>query len=116
MITIKNLCVPLFVFLTAFSCDKSKDDDKDVVKVTMCYEETKSSDPWSKGENDTELITNVKNYLLSDTIAVIEISISNDGTFETCKAAYCKTGRKIKALINSNDLDKIKKINFYECK
>lgn len=116
MKTIKNFTIPLFVILTAFSCEKSKDDNKQVIKVTTCYDETKSSDPWSKGENDTVLASNVKSYLLADTISVFEVIISNDGTFETCKAAYCKTGRRIKATINSSDLNKIQKLKFYECK
>ena len=112
MKAIINLLISLLITILFASCDKTSDDKKSIV---TCYDETKGSDPWIKGDNDSILIFNVKQYLIADTIAVNEVSISNDGTFETCKAAYCKTGRRIKVIINSNDLEKIQKLRFYEC-
>jgi hypothetical protein len=102
--------VLLLSLLCVVSCNKSNENKS----IMTCYDETKASDPWTKSENDTELIANVKKYL-SDSILVFEISISSDGTFETCKAASCKTGRRIRAKISSNDLSKITKLRFYEC-
>lgn len=106
---IRLLIVLSFMFF--ISCEKNKDEDKTII---TCYEETKASDPWTKSENDYELIINIKNFL-SDSVKVYDVFITDDGTLETCKAAYCKTGRRIKAKIKSDDLSKIEKLKFYEC-
>ena len=111
MKTIKIIFFLLFAILTAFSCEKSKNE-----QTTTCYDETKGSDPWAYAENDSVLITNVRNYLNSHSIVTNSITISNDGTYEACKATSCKTGRKIKTVIDNPYLDKIKNLRFYECK
>ena len=119
MKTIIDCTILLFVILIAFSCNKSKNDKKDnnvITKITTCYNQTGCADPWDKGINDSALVSNVKSFLLSDSINVIDVAISNDGIYEGCKACTCTTGKRIKAVIYNNDLNKIERLRFYKCK
>ncbi len=104
------LCV--VIIFTAFSCEKENDDPD---AILTCYDETECNNPWHRTPYDTKTISNVKDYLSSRDIDVLDIQISNDGVYESCRACFCKTGRRIKVKIKSWDLEKIKEENFYEC-
>ncbi len=116
MKAIINLLILLFVLNLSNSCNKINDESNEVIKIVTCYDETKGSDPWIITENDSILISNVKNYLLTNKISAYDIELTNDGTFETCKATYCKTGRRFKVTVDKKDLNKIQNLRFYECK
>jgi len=121
MKSIFKIALPLFIILTAFSCvdnnEIKKEIEKESAKVTACYDETALADPWFKPKvNDSILISNITKFLVNDSLTVYKIAISLDGQREACKAGFCKTGRRIKALIDRTDLIKIQKIGFYELK
>jgi len=127
MKSIFKIALPLFVFLTTFSCvdnnEVKKEIEKESATLTVCYDETKCADPWSGPKNqfwpelkDSTLMSYAKNYLLADTITIYNITVNHDGQFDPCKASFCTTGRKVKVLIDRTDLIKIQKIKFYECK
>jgi len=127
MKSIFKIALPLFIILTAFSCldnnEVKKEIEKESATLTVCYDETKSADPWFSFSDpnwlklkDSTLISNAKNYLLADTITVHDITVNNDGQFDPCLASICTTGRRVKVLIDRTDLIKIQKIKFYECK
>jgi|GEM_PF-6044759 len=121
MKTILNLCFIFLAISISFSC---KNENSEVKQppilskiITACYDETWSADPWYKPNvNDSTLISNITNFLATDSIPVCEVTISLDGQRDACKSGFCKTGRRIKAIIDRSDLVKIQKIRFYECK
>ena len=106
----KILLLCVVIIFTAFSCEKENDDPD---AILTCYDETQCADPWVKRTQDAETISNVKDYLSSRDIDVLNIQISNDGVYESCRACSCKTGRRIKVKIKYMYLERIKAVHFY---
>jgi len=108
----KILLLCVVIIFTAFSCEKENDDPD---AILTCYDETECNNPWHRTPYDTKTISNVKEYLRSKNINVLDIQITKDGINDFCRACWCRTGRRIKVKIKSWDLEKIIEENFYEC-
>lgn len=106
----KILLLCVVIIFTAFSCEKENDDPD---AILTCYDETQCNDPWDIRPEDAETISNIKKYLSSRNIIVLDIQITKDGINDSCRACPCRTGRRIKVKIKSMDLEKIIEENFY---
>lgn len=118
---IKTILISILVIFASFSCIKKDenhniDENKKEYNLIACYDEIWVNPCWSVRDNDSTIISNVREYLSKDSISAYEISIAKDGIIEDCKVANCKTGRRIKATIKNTDLKKIQELGFYECK
>jgi len=79
------------------------------------YDETGCFDKWGNHDvPDKDKVKNVKKYLRSKQINVLELEITNDGTLEACFACDCRTGKRIKCKIYESDLHKVINENFYQ--
>ena len=107
----KILLLCVVIILTALSCEKENDDSD---AILTCYDETECNNPWDRTPEDAETISNVKEYLRSKNINVLDIQITKDGINDFCRACWCRTGRRIKVKIKSEDLEKIEEEKFYE--
>jgi hypothetical protein len=79
------------------------------------YDETQCMDKWrSSNVSDNEKIKNVKEYLESKDIQVLNVEILTDGPYVDCDACSCTTGKRIKCEIKESDLEKAINERFYQ--
>lgn len=97
----------LICYLTISSCKKEKNEED------YYWLQTKCSDPWKTGENDSDnkVKTSVINFLENEDIKVFDISINHDQTtFQYCEACDCTNGTRI--IVNVDNEEKIKALGF----
>lgn len=109
----KNMTIitlALIGMTTFSSCDKINDT------TWVYYEETGCADPWGTTENTSETDKNkaVKAYFKDKGSKIYKIEITDEGTFEACKACHCKTGKLIKCKIKDEDVDIFLNEGFYQ--
>lgn len=104
---LKVLCISILFIIPNLSCEKRGD------LINLHFNETKCANPWSVSTNDTDYVNEVKSFLEEKNIVIKDISISNDGSFDPCKACFCPSGRKINIQINENDKTLALEIGFY---
>lgn len=82
------------------------------------FAETACANPWMQRgtvmevpRNDTKIISD---WLLENDITPLKITISSNGDKITCYACHCPSGRTVKVLFNTADLEKAKALGFYK--
>jgi hypothetical protein len=88
--TIKALVLLLVFLVTA--CHPQK---KWLQYVTVKYSQTGCADAWQTGATDSITCVNVAAFLSDKNVAVLGVTIKNDGVQELCNACFCKTGNTI---------------------
>lgn len=101
--------IALFLLMLSFvACDKDK------AFISVYYLETSCADQWTRAQNDSETIENLKDYLANQNIKTKDISINRINGGEACLACSCKTGKEISLKVHEKDLSKIKDLDFFE--
>lgn len=88
---------------------------KDVNNRQYYWEQTKCSDPWGTGENDSNLDTTnaIKDFLNDNSINTLSIDFDNNSTLDVgCEACGCGTGQRILISVSELDEEKIENLGF----
>jgi hypothetical protein len=81
------------------------------------FAETQCANPWARmttqvvPQSDTE---SIKNWLSENNITALKIEITVKKDIVTCEACHCPSGRTVKVLFNTADLEKAKSLGFYK--
>lgn len=100
------LCSSILIFL---SCDK------DNRKMEFYWEQTKCSDPWGTGQNDTNMETStaLKEFLDLKGITPINIKFDNNSKLDVfCESCGCGTGKRIILEVLESDESEILLLGF----
>lgn len=102
------ICLSLIVFS---GCKKEEET------TWVYYDETYCSDAWGQHNiAESEKKDNVKKYLETKGVKVLEIEILNDGIEDVCQVCNCKTGKRIKCKTTESDIKTIINAKFYQMK
>lgn len=99
--------ISILILIPCWSCEKKGD------LIVLHFNETKCANPWIVSTNDTDYVDKVKSFLEEKNIVIKDISITNDGLFDPCKACFCPTGRKINIQISDKDKNLALEVGFY---
>jgi hypothetical protein len=89
-------------FILIISCEKNYDN-----LTWASYNETQCANPW-QGNSKYDVLY----YLKGKGIEIFDINIVTYSTGPFCLACTCSSGRIIYVLINENDAEAIKKLEF----
>ncbi|PRY12662.1 hypothetical protein CLV24_10733 [Pontibacter ummariensis] len=113
MKTYLNNCICTATFLVvavlAASCEKEESSTQ------FYWEQTKCSDPWGTGENNTntETILAVTKYLEDKGVSVLNVKFDNRSKLGSlCESCGCGTGKRILITVPEQDYRDIKSLNF----
>lgn len=81
--------------------------------TTLCYYETQCADAYSHGNNDTEHITNINNYLLSNGVTSLNTQLELDSdSVMVCLACVCLSGTKVTIEVDNSDVAEANALGF----
>lgn len=106
-----HLSLLLLFFLLFQSCH----EESHLNGEEFYWDQTACSDPWNTGANspENETIQAVKDYLKDKGVKGIrEVSITNDGIEQDCKACFCTTGNRINVAVNIGQKSKMEELGF----
>ncbi|SIO15444.1 hypothetical protein [Chitinophaga niabensis] len=82
------------------------------------FTETVCANPWMQRVNILEVPRNdakiINDWLVANNITPLKITISVSNGGPTCYACHCPSGRIVKVLFNTADLEKAKALGFYK--
>ncbi len=100
------------------SCKKGDDPDKkDQNEYLYFWDQTKCSDPWGTGENNSNEETSlaVTDFLESEGITVIEVRFDVNSTLDTyCESCGCGTGQRVIVSVAEEDQNRMNRYNFHQ--
>lgn len=103
------LVLSLIAILIFTSCGKDEDGRQ------YYWEQTKCSDPWGTGENDSNLDTTnaLKDFLKDNSINILSINFDNNSTLDVrCESCGCGTGQRMLISVPELDEEKIENLGF----
>lgn len=110
---IRTFPIILMTIISVWSCDQ--DIDKNEAQIDFYWDQTKCSDPWGTGENDSNLETEaaLMGYLKNEGIGVIDIEFNNNSELDPgCESCGCGTGQRIIISVNEEDESKMVELKF----
>ncbi|WP_181163634.1 hypothetical protein [Pontibacter mangrovi] len=99
----------MLVAVLAISCEKEESSTQ------FYWEQTKCSDPWGTGENNTntETVLAVTKYLEDEGISVLNVEFDNNSELDSlCESCGCGTGKRILLIVPEQDYSDIESLNF----
>lgn len=97
----------IFLGAAIVSCHKSKPIGSDEY-ITLKYQQTSCSDPWTNAASDSLTKANIAAYLNAAGLYIAGLEIKQDGIAETCLACFCKTGKTIYVSTFNNEVTRAK--------
>jgi len=101
----------IIIGLALSSCNKEDDS------IRFFWNQTKCSDPWNTGENNSNEQTkkSLKLYLENSNINALRIDFDNNSPLDIlCKSCGCGTGQRIIVEVMKKDEIVITNLNFYQ--
>ena len=105
-----------FLFLTLFGFVISSCDGNENLSQ-FYWNQTKCSDPWNTGENDSNEQTKVAitNFLKNKNINVLNVDFDTKSPLDKlCESCGCGTGQRIIVYVEEDDKNTMSDLNFYK--
>jgi len=81
--------------------------------TTLCYYETQCADAYSHGNNNTEHINNINDYLLANGVTSLNTTLEVDSdSVMACLACHCLSGTKVSIEVDNADVVEANALGF----
>jgi len=109
-----RLLITLLLLIT-YGCNNEDDSNGD--EKMLLWNQTKCSDPWNTGANDSNEETEIAviAYLESRKVTVLNLAFDTNSPLDTaCEACTCGTGQRIIVDVKNLDVSKMEELGFYQ--
>jgi hypothetical protein len=117
-ILMKRFLIFIVLTMIGFSCEEDLKANRDVEQIRMMKAETQCANPWERVQHESEYKDNVKAYLASQGLYILQLEVKNELPAEAnlCMACTCWSGNNIYINITPAQKDKAEALEFKEVK
>ncbi|MEK6478673.1 hypothetical protein WJR50_14100 [Catalinimonas sp. 4WD22] len=112
----KRFFILIVLTIIGFSCEEDLKANRDVAKIKMMKAETQCANPWERVQHENEYKDNIKAYLSSQGLNILQLEVKNELAAEAnlCMACTCWSGNNIYINILPAQKDKAEALGFKE--
>lgn len=104
----KKLFLFTAIFLFLFTACKEEDEDL----VELWFEETQCANPWDTLPETANYLTDIRDFLESEQIAVFAVGREKVAEPQACEACLCLTGYIVVIRVQESDMGKASELGF----
>lgn len=99
-----------------FSCEEDLNANRETERIKMMKAETHCANPWERDQNEGDYKDNIKVYLSSQGLNILQLEVKNELAAEAnlCMACTCWSGNNIYISISPEQKAKAEALGFAE--